>query len=148
MTTIAFHFNAPGKLAYTCRLLRKAVASSSTVAVLGDEPMLAQLDEQLWSFSPFDFVPHGRIQVLSIPHREHTPIWLCTRVEEGQGRQVLVNLTQHVPVNLEQFERVIEVVSQDAADRQSARVRWKRYTELGLEIVRHDLGAKNAAHDS
>ena len=31
MTEIAFHFNAPDKLAYACRLLRKAVASGARV---------------------------------------------------------------------------------------------------------------------
>lgn len=139
MTTVAFHFNAPGKLAYACRLLRKAVASGSTVAVLGDEPMLAKLDEQLWSFSALDFVPHGRATSLSAQQREHTPIWLCTSSEEGQSRQVLVNLTHIVPSGFEGFERVIEVVSQDETDKQSARLRWKHYTERGIEIVRHDL---------
>jgi DNA polymerase III subunit chi len=139
MTSVAFHFNAPGKLAYACRLLRKASSSGSTVAVLADEPMLAKLDEQLWSFSALDFVPHGRAQQLGEPQREHTPIWLCTSTEEGQGRQVLVNLTQAVPAGFEGFERVIEVVSQDDTDRQSARARWKHYTERGFEIVRHDL---------
>lgn len=139
MTSVAFHFNAPSKLAYACRLLRKASAGGSTVAVLGDELMLAKLDEQLWSFSALDFVPHGRVQSLPEPARADTPIWLCARAEEGQGRQVLVNLTQGVPTGFEAYERVIEVVSQDEADRQSARLRWKHYTERGIEIVRHDL---------
>jgi DNA polymerase III subunit chi len=139
MTAVAFHFNAPGKLGYACRLLRKAAMSGSTVAVLGDEQLLIKLDEQLWSFSPLDFVPHGREQNLSQAQREHTLIWLCTSTEAGQGRQVLVNLTQAVPNGFEVYERVIEVVSQDEADKQSARLRWKHYTERGFDIVRHDL---------
>ncbi len=139
MTSIAFHFNAPTKLAYACRLLRKAVLSGSTVAVIGDEQMLAKLDEQLWSFSALDFVPHGRANSLSEQQREHTPIWLCVTAQEGRGRQVLVNLTQAVPVGLDGFERVIEVVSTDEVDRSSARGKWKHYAELGIPIVRHDL---------
>lgn len=139
MTSVAFHFNAPSKLAYACRLLRKAAAGGNTVAVLGDEAMLTKLDEQLWSFSALDFVPHGLVQSLSEPQRADTPIWLCANADEGQGRQVLVNLTQAVPVGFEAYARVIEVVSQDEADRQSARARWKHYSELSFEIVRHDL---------
>jgi DNA polymerase III subunit chi len=138
-TAIAFHFNAPAKLAYACRLLRKACVAGSTVAVVCDELTLARLDEQLWSFSALDFVPHGRAQSLTEQQRELTPIWLCTTAHEGQGRQVLVNLTQAVPSGFEGFERVIEVVSMEDADRASARVRWKHYTERGFEIVRHDL---------
>jgi DNA polymerase III subunit chi len=44
-----------------------------------------------------------------------------------------------VPDGFEQFDRVIEVVTQDDADRLSARARWKHYNELGYEITRHDL---------
>ena len=139
MTSIAFHFNAPSKLAYACRLLRKAACGGSTVAVLGDEAMLAKLDEQLWNFSALDFVPHGRVQGLSDQQRADTPIWLCASADEGQGMQVLVNLTQAVPAGFEAYTRVIEVVSQDEADRQSARARWKHYAERSIEIVRHDL---------
>lgn len=139
MTLVAFHFNAPGKLAYACRLLRKAAASGSTVAVIGDQAILAKLDEQLWSFSALDFVPHGRVSSLSQSGRDHTPIWLCDRAEQGNSRQVLINLTQTVPVGFEGYERVIEVVTQEPTERQSARQRWKHYSERGFQIERHDL---------
>ena len=139
MTAIAFHFNAPAKLSYACRLLRKACVAGSTVAVLADDAMLAKLDEQLWSFSALDFVPHGRVGQLNTEQLARTPVWLCERSEQGIGRQVLVNLTQSVPQSFEQFDRVIEVVTQDESDRQQARGRWKCYTERGLDIVRHDL---------
>jgi DNA polymerase III subunit chi len=139
MTAIAFHFNAPAKLSYTCRLLRKALAAGSTVAVLADEVMLSKLDEQLWSFSALDFVPHARVGQLAHEQLAHTPVWLCDRAEQGVGRQVLVNLTQAMPQGFEQFDRVIEVVTLDESDRQQARSRWKHYTERGFDIVRHDL---------
>jgi DNA polymerase III subunit chi len=139
MPTIAFHFNAPVKLAYACRLLRKATASGSTLAVVADDALLAKLDEQLWSFSALDFVPHGRFDALTAEQRAQTPVWLCQSAQQGQGREVLVNLSHAVPEGFEVFERVIEVVSQDEADKKSARLRWKHYTERGLDIVRHDL---------
>jgi DNA polymerase III subunit chi len=136
--SIAFHFNAPAKVAYACRLLRKAVGSGSSVAVLADEAMLRKLDEALWTFSALDFVPH-QISTEAALADSATPVWLCESAQAGQGRQVLVNLTAQVPAGFEQFERVIEVVSLDEADRQAARSRWKHYTERGYEIVRHDL---------
>jgi DNA polymerase III subunit chi len=139
MTAIAFHFNAPNKLAYACRLLRKAVGAGSSVAVVAEEAALAQLDEQLWSFSAIDFVPHARVGRLPETQLAQTPVWLCENSVQGHGRQVLVNLTQQMQQGFEQFERVIEVVSMDEADRQQARSRWKQYTERGYDIVRHDL---------
>ncbi|MFM7331880.1 MAG: DNA polymerase III subunit chi [Brachymonas sp.] len=139
MTAIAFHFNAPNKLAYACRLLRKACGAGSSVAVVAEEAGLAQLDEQLWSFSALDFVPHVRMGRMPVAQQAQTPVWLCETAVQGNGRQVLVNLTPQVLQGFEQFERLIEVVSLDDADRQQARSRWKYYTERGYEIVRHDL---------
>ena len=58
MTEVAFHFNAPDRMAYCCRLLRKAVGGQARVVVTGSPQTLAQLDAALWTFSPTDFVPH------------------------------------------------------------------------------------------
>jgi DNA polymerase III subunit chi len=139
-TDLAFHFNAPNKVAYACKLLRKATLSGARVAVLAAPDVLARLDAELWAFSPLDFVAHGRApctpEVL-----ERTPVVLCEALNQVQGasHKVLVNLLPTVPEGFEQFDRVIEVVTPDDADRLSARARWKHYTELGYEITRHDL---------
>ena len=54
MTELAFHFGAPDKLAYACRLLRKAVRGGARVAVVAEATALAQLDVDLWGVSPTD----------------------------------------------------------------------------------------------
>ena len=59
MTAVAFHFGAPDKLAYVCRLLRKAVGSGSKVLVVAESDMLQRIDADLWAVSPTDFVSHG-----------------------------------------------------------------------------------------
>ena len=138
MTEIAFHFNAPQKVSYACKLLRKAVQSGSRVAVLGDADVLARLDEQLWTFSPLDFVAHLRAPVEGLAAAQ-TPVILCDDVDASPHREVLVNLGHSAPAGFETFARLIEVVTQDDADRHAARQRWKRYTDLGYQIVRHDL---------
>ena len=58
MTEIAFHFNAPDKVAYACRLLRKAVAANAKVVVVVPQEQMAQLDESLWTFSHLEFLAH------------------------------------------------------------------------------------------
>ena len=50
-----------------------------------------------------------------------------------------------MPNGFDAFTRVIDVVSLDEADRQLARQRWKRYTELGFDLVRHDLNLREPA---
>ena len=58
MTEVAFHFNAPDKTGYACRLLRKAVATGARVVVTGDPALLRELDVALWTFAPLEFVAH------------------------------------------------------------------------------------------
>ena len=141
MTDIAFHFNAPDRVAYVCRLLRKAVGSGAKVVVTGAPTTLRQLDADLWSLGPTDFVPH--CEMGADPHVvAATPVILAASAELAPHRQVLVNLGQHLPAGFEQFERVIEVVTLDEEDRQLARRRWKQYADLGFNIVRHDLALK------
>ena len=144
MTEIAFHFNAPDRLAYLCRLLRKAVAADAQLVVVGPPDQLDQLDSDLWTFSGSDFVPHCRVQaepeVLSA-----SPVVLAADTDGLTHSQVLVNLWGDVPAGFERFERVIEVVGLDDADRQLARTRWRHYADRGYTMTRHDLKLKNSA---
>lgn len=141
MTEVAFHFNAPDKLPYACRLLRKVWASGARSVVTGEPAMLDALDQALWTFSALDFLPHCRADapahVLSA-----SPIVLATTPTALPGHDVLVNLGGTVPAGFEQFGRLVEVVAADDADRAPARSRWKYYADRGYPIVRHDLAAR------
>ena len=144
MTELAFHFGAPDKLAYTCRLLRKAVGSGAKVVVLATPDTAAQLDADLWALSPTEFVPHCVANARDAV-RGRSPVVMVTDVQQAPDlADVLVNLTDTVAPGFERFARVIEVVSTDAADRDLARQRWRHYTERGYTIARHDLNLKRA----
>ncbi len=147
MTEIAFHFNAPDKLAYACRLLRKAVASGARVVVTGPPASLQALDTLLWTFSPHEFVAHCRAG--SPPEQlMASPVVLAAQIQGGAElphHQVLLNLGAEVAVGYERFERTIEVVSLDEDDRQQARLRWKHYADRGYSITRHDLKLKETS---
>lgn len=138
MTQLAFHFNAPNKVAYACKLLRKATASGARVAVVAPPELLSRLDQELWTFSPLDFVAHSRAPC-DADTLARSPVLLCDSADQATGMGVLVNLGTTVPEGFDRFERVIEVVSLDEADRQAARSRWKYYSGLGMDITRHDL---------
>jgi DNA polymerase-3 subunit chi len=142
MTEVAFHFNVPEKLGYACRLLRKAVAAGSRVIVTGEADLLRRLDTELWTFSAAEFIPHCHAG--SAPQQLVTasPVVLADSPRGTPHHQVLVNLGGAVPEGFERFERLIELVSGDEADRQQARRRWKHYADRGYAIVRHDLAAR------
>ena len=144
MTEIAFHFNAPDRLAYTCRLLRKAVASGARLVVTGPTEALDRLDTELWTFSATDFVPHCRAQAEPALLTASTVV-LADDPGTAPHQQVLLNLGASVPIGFERFERVIEVVGLDDADRTLARKRWRHYADRGYAMTRHDLALKAGA---
>lgn len=148
MTEVAFHFNAPDKWTYACRLLRKASHAGARVVVLAEDEALRHLDGLLWTFAPLEFIPHCRW-----PAHDHelqaSPIVLCDALDRAllaSHHQVLVQLGTSVPAGFESFERVIEVVTLDDSDRQAARSRWKHYADRGYSITRHDLKLKADAN--
>lgn len=147
MLEIAFHFNAPDKVSYACRLLRKAVASDAKVVVVVPPEQLANLDESLWTFSQLEFLAHCRIDS---PRslRQASPVHLACSLDamdEFTPRGVLLNLSDTICTGFDQFTRVIEVVTSEEKDRKSARLRWKYYGDQGFVITRHDLKLRESA---
>jgi DNA polymerase III subunit chi len=131
------------RLGYACRLLRKAQARGARVVVSAPPEMLARLDALLWTFEPTDFVPHLRVvrDAQIAPHLKQTPIWLVDRVEQAPHHEVLLNLGDDLVPGFESFERVIEIVPEEEAPKQSARRRWKHYADRGYTLKQHQVSA-------
>jgi len=144
MTEVAFHFNVPDKLAYACRLLRKATGAGSKVVVTGESQQLRTLDTELWTFSALEFIPHCHAASADAQVLAASPVVLADTPRGAPHQEVLVNLGEGVPDGFERFERLIEVVSQDDGDRQRARARWKHYADRGYAIQRHDLAQRES----
>jgi len=142
MTEVAFHFNAPDKLAYACRFARKVLRSDMRLVITGPGESLDRLDRMLWGLGPSDFVAHVRSDGDEDMVRA-SPVLLATDARTSSHHEVLLNLGQSVPEGFAQFEKLIEVVSaQDEEDRNAARDRWRHYAGRGYQIVRHDLVLK------
>lgn len=144
MTEVAFHFNTPDKVAYACRLLRKAVSSGAKVVVTAEPDELQVLDVALWTFAPLEFVPHCRASA-NAAVLAASPVMLTDAVSAAPHQQVLVNLGSLVPDGFERFERLIEIVGLQDDDRLQARSRWKHYADRGYAITRHDLAARSSS---
>lgn len=138
MTQVDFHFNAPDKLAYGCRLVRKVfTAGHGALVVCADAAQQEEFDRLLWSFSELDFIPHVDA---GDELAERTPVLLAVGTPESVSRDVLVNLGAEVPAGFGRFERLVELVGADDADREAARLRWRFYRDRGYEIRNHDVG--------
>lgn len=141
MAQVSFYTGVADRLPYLCRLLRKAQQSGAQVGVVGPARLLERLDAELWRFEPTEFVPHLRLaqgQVLPAALAA-TPIVLSESAAALAHREVLLNLGAEIPDGFEQFARVLEVVSRDAEQMQAGRARFKRYKELGHEVLHHEV---------
>jgi len=146
MTRIDFHFNLVDRLDYGCRLARKIVrAGERAVFWCPDHSLLAQWDTLLWTFSNTDFVPHVRIDDKIAAQ---TPIVFSAEAPEQPDRAILVSLaaqSEQPTVHFSRFERLIELVSTDPADRALARARWRFYRERGYPIHTHEVATPRSA---
>ena len=96
-----------------------------------------------WTFDPQEFIPHLLLRQgeSPAPRLARTPIWLVERAEQGMQHPVLVHLGEEPAVGFESFQRLVEIVSTDADERDAARRRWKHYAGRGYELQRFDVGA-------
>lgn len=142
MTEIAFHFNVQDRLLHACRVIRKALGQGHSLVVTAPPGKLAEFDQVLWSFAPVEFLPHCSLDagpaMVAI-----SPVLLVPDITvDLPYRSWLIHLGDDVPSGFGQFEKMVEIVSEEgAAERQAARARWKHYSDRGYPIVRHDLAA-------
>jgi DNA polymerase-3 subunit chi len=137
MTRIDFHTNVGDPLAYACRLARKAYASGRSVVVLADPARLAAFDEQLWTFAPLEFVPHCMAKSALA---QETPVVLAADLDDVPHHQVLVNLGAPVPAQFARFERLVEIIGDDADELAAGRERFRFYRDRGYAIETHKQG--------
>ncbi len=108
------------------------------MAVTGDAQALEELDVNLWSLAPHEFVPHCTPDAVQ-PTLEMTPVVLTELLNRVDFDDVLINLGQQVPMGFERFKRLIEVVSAGEQDRLAARSRWRHYANRGYVLLQHDF---------
>jgi DNA polymerase-3 subunit chi len=139
MTRIDFHTNIPDKLAYACRLARKAYASKAKIVLLAeDAAQAAALNEALWTLSNIDFLPHV---MADDPLAPQTPI-IITDSEEAAlpHHDMLVNLTRRTPSTFDQFTRVFEIISTDEQDAAAGRQRYVAYKKQSYPLTHFVAG--------
>lgn len=122
-----------------CRLVEKAYQRGHTVYVQCDHQLDAELlDERLWTFKPDRFIPHN----LQGEGPEPPP-----PVQIGYGKEprgfddILINLSKEIPVFAAKFQRVMELVLNNALEKEMSRVRYKQYRAQQCQMHVHEIAA-------
>jgi DNA polymerase-3 subunit chi len=141
VTTIDFYFNAQDRFQVACRLAGKVVAQKKRMLIYAPEPEAAsRIDKMLWTWPAIGFVPHC---ALHDPLAGETPVLIAPELEAAPQCELLLNLGAGTPPHFERFERLLEIVAAEEAERQAGRDRYRFYQARGYQISNHDL-AKDA----
>jgi DNA polymerase-3 subunit chi len=137
VTQIDFYTHVEDKLETACRLAAKAMQQGLRVMVLTpDSSTTERLERLLWAAPATGFVPHCRAGEALAPV---TPVIVDHLDDVLVHDEVLVNLREQRPACFSRFQRLVEIVGRDEADRQAARERFRFYRDRGYEIRHHDL---------
>ena len=139
MTEVLFYTNTDNKLQTACTLTVKALARGMRVMLLTqDAAATERLSKLIWSVPATGFVPHCRSADRLAPV---TPVIVDHVAEPLIHDQVLVNLCVLTPPFFSRFQRLVEIVGSEEADREAGRARYRFYRDRGYDIRTHQLGA-------
>lgn len=146
MTRIDFYHYAEDKLRFACRLATTAYERASRLVVYSpDMQYLRRFDQALWEFAPTRFVPHC---FAGAAVAGETPIILAPSEAGLAHHDVLLNLGDEWPPFFASFERLLEIVATDEADKERARARYVFYKKRGYEIKINPIEGEAAARES
>jgi DNA polymerase-3 subunit chi len=119
---------------FACRLASKAVSSGHSVLMhTANETAGRELDELLWHYPDRRFLPHA---VMHGDDPGGVPVLIGWEPPERYDG-VLINLTSDVPEFFARFQRVAEIVVQEARDQ--GRDRYRFYRRRGYPLYDHDM---------
>jgi DNA polymerase-3 subunit chi len=129
--------SAQARLALACRLIEKAHKNRHRVYINTSTPAQAhQLDELLWTYRDDSFLPHNLYGEGPEPA---PPIQIGCQLEPSKHRDILLNLSDEIPVYFTQFNRILEIVSNEPTLQNIGREHYRHYRASGHEISTHKL---------
>ncbi|HEY3487166.1 MAG TPA: DNA polymerase III subunit chi [Gammaproteobacteria bacterium] len=120
-----------------CRLCEKAWQQGLHIYIqAASESQAVQLDELLWTFRDGSFVPHCLTADAGAPE---TPVAIGWSDAPQRPMQLLINLAQTVPPFYTRFERIAEIVNQEANIKAAGRERFAFYRQQNHELHHHEI---------
>jgi len=122
-------------LLLVCELAKRAYASQQPTLVLArDFEQAEAIDELMWAFDEDAFIPH---QLAGDDDDANTAVLIVPPDVDTADRPLVINLREQCAPG--QYQRVLEVVAADPAEREGSRLRWREYQRQGFEVSKHDM---------
>jgi DNA polymerase-3 subunit chi len=129
---------------FACKLIEKAYRSGHFCYVLTDSAEQSEImDNLLWTFRAGSFIPHERYtnDTASLPRAEweRNVILIGTQKAPENWQKTVINLSSQCPQDLEQIERILEILDDSEETKEAGRQRYRQYQLLGLAIATHKI---------
>ena len=127
------------RLSFACKLLEKAYTKQHQIYVHTPDAATAnQLNDMLWTFHDISFVPH---QIVDEKTQDTPPPIVIGFSNDNPAKHhdILMNLDTNIPIFFKEFDRIIEIVSEDENQKNISRNKYKQYKQNGYEIKINDL---------
>jgi len=137
VTEITFYTFADNPLDVARRVAAKAYGQGRQVMIYAPDAAMADaIDRQLWTTPALSFVPHCRdTDALA----DATPVLIGANADVLCSADIMINLHFEQPPAFARFERLVEIVGQDADGRELGRQRYRFYQARGYALKTHDL---------
>jgi DNA polymerase-3 subunit chi len=130
---------AQQRWAFACRLTEKAYLKDLKIVIVNDTLADAQaLDELLWTFNERSFIPH-KVCLDEQSVDPATPVHLTLDAAALPAADLIVNLAQRLPAQLQRYTRVAEIIDADEERRRLGRERFKAYRDLKFTLETHQI---------
>ena len=130
---------AKQRLAFACRLTEKAYLKDLKIVIANETLADAlSLDELMWTYDERSFIPHQVCRDEQSPDPA-TPVHLFADSAAMPAADLLVNLAQRIPAQLQQYKRIAEIIDADEERRRQGRERFKIYRDLKIPLETHQI---------
>jgi len=137
VTKVDFYTGSKDKLRTACQLSHKAIQNGVRVILSTPDTVTCEsLDKLLWHYPATAFIPHCRGDA---EEAAQMPVVLIHGSDKFPHHELLISLHNECMPFFSRFERVIEIVSQDADDAKLGRERYGFYRDRGYELRHFDL---------
>ena len=118
-----------------CRITEKAFHAGMRVHLqTANSSATEKLDSLLWTFRDRSFIPH---QIYDVS--ELTCLVTISADHGPSTAEVLVNLSDQLPENMKQFQRIIEIIDNSRASIHAGRERYRFYRKNGIKPTHHEV---------
>ena len=123
---------------FCCQLAEKVVKMGHSVVVrTKDERATHLLDDMMWTYSDSSFLPHAR---LGDSADQDTAV-IIGHSASASPAYLLINLSDGRPENIDNYERVAEIINQAPENLQKGRMRYAGYKKDAYTLHYHEITA-------